>query len=416
MTKRANGEGSIYSRKNKHGKTQYVVSVSMGYDPRGKRRRTTRMVNTKREALALRTKLIADLQKGQLSVISNETVRTYGTKWINDHKSLHVRPSTASDYLARLERDVCPHLGSVRLVDLRPQQVETWMRKLKDAGKRTSTINGARRVLFQMCKHASRIGVIASNPVLATDPIRRQKSERTQVQAPWSLSETHQALEAARLGEDRNIDIFLHLMLHTGLRPGEALGLRWSDVDMQNKTFNVTGTLREVRSLLPDGTGRVQLIRNDPKTAASNRVLPIADALYAALIRHQMYLDVVQNTTPPEWTNSGYVLITRAGTPFSLSNFRRRYKGFLLASGIRYIRLHDLRHTVATLSLDTGGVPIEQTSQALGHTRIDTTKQIYAPHIPRYNEEFIKGLSQTLPPAPQADPSPKSQHQEARHT
>lgn len=416
MTKRANGEGSIYPRKNRHGKTHFVVSVSMGYDQRGKRRRTVRTAKTKRDALALRTKLISDLQKGQLSVISNETVRSFGTKWITDYKSLHVRPSTASDYLARLERDVCPHLGSVRLVDLRPQQVETWMRKLKDEGKRSSTINGARRVLYQMCKHATRVGVITSNPVLATDPIRKQKSEETQVQEPWSRSETHHALEAARLGEDRNIDIFLHLMLHTGLRPGEALGLQWSDVDMHNRTLVVTGTLREVRNLLADGTGQVRLVRNDPKTAASRRMLPIADALHAALVRHQMYLEVLQNTTSPDWTNSGYVLITQAGTPFSLSNFRRRYRRFLLSSGIRYIRLHDLRHTVATLSLDTGGVPIEQTSQALGHTRIDTTKQIYAPRIPRYNKEFIEGLSQTLPPVPQADPSPESEHQKTRHT
>jgi integrase len=97
------------------------------------------------------------------------------------------------------------------------------------------------------------------------------------------------------------------------------------------------------------------------------------------------------------WHNSGYVLTSAVGTPISAPNLRLRFKKFLTSIDVRYIRPHDLRHTVAFLVLNDANVPIEKASQALGHTRIDTTKQIYAGHVPRYNDDFIAGIASVLP-------------------
>lgn len=103
------------------------------------------------------------------------------------------------------------------------------------------------------------------------------------------------------------------------------------------------------------------------------------------------------------WLESGYVITTTKGTPFNDSNLRKRYIRFLERIGVRYIRLHDIRHTVARLALDAG-VPLEHLSQVLGHTRIDTTKQIYAGFVPRYTKNFIDIYGDTLPQPPSVVP------------
>ena len=402
MAKARNGEGSIFARKDKKGKTiGYAVEMSMGFKANGKRDRTRRRAKTYKEALALRTRMANEHLDGRLTIIHAETVSTYGIRWVREVKAQQVRGSTAADYEARLRREVFPMLGTIRMVDLKPVHVDRWMAALRKAGKSANTVNGARQVLGAMCKHANRTGIIPTNPVLATDPVKRQKGDPTQVKEPWSLDEVYKVLREAC---DDPLDGFLHVMLHLGLRPGEAMGLRWEDVDLTKRTLTITGTLTDTQVFMPDGQGVVRQVRNDPKTAASRRILPIDEALAASLDRQQMRQAVQHVSAGERWKDTGYVFTTSVGTPFSLSNLRKKYQKFLDRIEVRYIRLHDLRHTVARMALDSGNVPIEQASQALGHTRIDTTKQIYAGYVPRYNEKFVAGLSGILPAAPRPNP------------
>jgi integrase len=410
MTKARNGEGSTFKITKPSGKVKYVVEMTLGYDPTGKRKRTRREFNTRKEANDARIRLASENLDGRLTIINAETVRKYGLQWVRDVKAREVRNNTASDYEARLRREVFPSLGNVRMTDLTAMHVERWIASLIRKGLSASTINGARAVLSGMCNYAELTGVINKNPVRLTRTVKRKMGDRTQVREPWSREEVWTVLNEIRaeMG-DNPLDGFLHLMLHTGLRPGEALGLRWIDIDFETRKFMVTGTLKEAREILPNGQGVVRLVRNAPKTAASRRPLPIDDALYAALTRQQMLREVQRITAGDKWKESGYVLTTSVGTGCSVNNLRKQYRAFLDRIGVRYIRFHDLRHTVARLALDEGNVPIEQASQALGHTRIDTTKQIYAGYVPRYNDEFTKGLSNVLPPCPESfRPNPDS--------
>jgi integrase len=106
-------------------------------------------------------------------------------------------------------------------------------------------------------------------------------------------------------------------MLHTGMRPGEALGIRWEDVDLENSQLSISGTLKEHRLVSPDGKGTVQLIRNQPKTKSSQRVLPISKALGDVLIRQEMRQAILEGEKPE------YVIATSRGTATSLSNLRK---------------------------------------------------------------------------------------------
>jgi len=393
MTKAINGEGTVFS-KTLRGKVKWVAQVSLPPGLDGKRPRTSRTCATRKEAEKARRDMLAAREQGRLAIQRRENILDYGLDWIRKVKFYQVRDTTAWDYEARLRREIAPYLGAVNMVDLTAPKVEAWMALLREQGRAATTVNGARAVLNMMCKHATKNGFIPHNPVAATDTVKHQPGDRTQVRSPWSREELGRVLTAS-VGSP--VDCFIHLMAHTGIRPGEALGLRWEDVDLDAKSFYVTGTLKEARRILGDGRGVVRHQRNEPKTSASRRQLPISETLYEALLRQQVTQFEARRAAGVQWENSGYVLTSAVGTPVFNSNNRSRYKKFLATIGTRYIRPHDIRHTVVTILLNDADMPIEKVSQAVGHTRIDTTKQIYAKHIPRYNNDAINALSAVLP-------------------
>ena len=395
--KRANGDGTIFSVTRADGTRVYKVEITLGHHPDGRPKRTRRTAASQADARRLLKELHAQKLKGTASQITATTVLDYGLQWIRTVKAHQVKPTTAADYEDRLRRTIGPWLGKVRIIELTPQHVERWMANLRLAGMSVATVNGARQVLHGLCKHAARTGVIPHNPVANTDPIKRQSGEQTRVKPAWSSQEVAKVLHHAV--DSDALDAFLHLMLHTGMRPGEALGLRWCDVDLTTGSLQVTGALKQARLLLPDGRGLVRPQRNTPKTTASIRTLSITSARHDALARQQMRQGLAP-ATQSNWSESGYVITTKVGTPVSTSNIRRQFTAFLSAHGIRQIRLHDMRHTIAVLALNDANVPLEKVSQALGHDRIDTTKRIYARNVPRYNEDFAAALGSVLPSAP----------------
>jgi integrase len=394
MSKARNGDGALwFDSKTK----KWIVEISLRTGPGGKRRRTRRAFDNQTTAKEARRRLLADRDSGLLTEIRNDTVSVYGLKWVKDVKALQVRPGTASDYEYRLRHEIIPYLGKIKVTELSTHAVENWLATLRRSGKSAATVNGARQVLLALCKHALRNRIIPFNPVEPTAPVRRQKEDPTQVKEPWSREEI--SLVLSRASDQDSLDVFLHLMLHLGLRSGEALGLRWCDIDQDPGYLWINGTLKAERRILPSGQGIVRPVLVDPKTSASRRKLPISEALESALDRQRMRQSAFGISNYPKWVNSGHVVTTSHGTPFSASNLRRQYVKYLEAIEVRYIRFHDMRHSVATLALGDANLPIEKASQALGHTRIDTTKQIYARLVPRYNDDFVAGIQDLLPKA-----------------
>jgi integrase len=326
---------------------------------------------------------------GRLGQVNTETVRTVGLRWAREDRPKKVRQSTASGYEAILRLYVFPTLGNVRICDLKPRHVEQIINVLIHEKKSDSTINSARRALHGMCTYAVRMEIIPTNPVASTETVKRQASGKTQVKTPWSVTEAVSALQAAR--NDPTMDCFVHLMLYLGLRPGEALGLRWTDIDLESGMLHVTGTLREERRIAPDGKGVVRNVRNAPKTSSSKRALQLHPELTRALVRQQLRLKDWEYEAGTKWSDTGYVITTRIGTELSHANNRKNFYKFLGMNGLRQIRPHDMRHVAAKTALEAD-IRIEDVSQALGHTRIDTTKQIYAGHVQRLNDRFSAGI------------------------
>jgi integrase len=166
-----------------------------------------------------------------------------------------------------------------------------------------------------------------------------------------------------------------------GLRQGEVLGLAWRDVDLDQRVLAVRQTLQyrpgEGFHLVP------------PKTTRSRRIVPLPDAVVEALKlrREQQETDRLAAGTE-FWEDWGLVFTTRFGTPLSPRNDYRDFQGLIAAAGLRHVRLHDLRHTAASLMLAQGVSP-RVVMEILGHSQISVTMNTYSHVTPASSREAV---------------------------
>ena len=186
--------------------------------------------------------------------------------------------------------------------------------------------------------------------------------DRPARQQPWSPGEVRAFLQAAR--DDRLYPAFVLLLIY-GLRRGEVLGLSWHDVDLEH------GVLR-IRQQLLRARGRLQL--GPVKTNAGRRDLPLLGMARSLLLQHAELK--VLGAASHEWTAHDLIFTTRTGRPVEPRNLARSFHRIIASHGLRPIRLHNLRHTTATVLKDLG-VPPRDTMEILGHARIAVTMEIY---------------------------------------
>lgn len=388
------GNGCIYKSTSKSGKVVWKVEVTIGYKLDGRRIRTRRTAHSLAAARELHRKLVAELHVGDLRTKSNETFADYALWWIRTVKVMSVRPNTLTDYEDRLRHSIFPHFGQRRLHDITSRDVENWLHTMQRQGSATTTINGARQVMGAVFKHAVRSGLISKNPVELTERAKKQRSETTSVQQPWSLQEAQTVLE---LTHGTKFDLFTRLGVLLGARRGEILGLTWQDIDFNLGHIAINGSLRELREIQADGSGKTSLVVGDTKTRSSRRKLALTAEVLAAIHRHKDVVEIIKRGAGSKWIQTEFVFVDSIGGPVNPSNFAKQFTSFLVENSIRRIRIHDMRHTAAVLSLE-GGVRLEAVSQALGHSRIDITKSVYAPYVQPLITEFAFGLSDYVAP------------------
>ena len=245
------------------------------------------------------------------------------------------------------------------------------------AGDSRAKVHVMRMVLGAALTRAMREELVSRNVArLATLP--PVASARRQ---PWSAGEARRFLDVAR--RDPLYPAFVILLLY-GLRRGEVLGLSWRDVDQDQ------GVIRIRQQLIRAG-GRLQL--GPVKTSAGRRDLPLLGLADEVLI-DQARMRVLGNGSP-EWAGQELVFTTRSGNPVEPRNLARSFERLRDAGGLRSIRLHDLRHTTATLLKDLR-VPPRDTMEILGHARITVTMEIYTAADDGSRRDAISKLSQLL--------------------
>jgi integrase len=227
---------------------------------------------------------------------------------------------------------------------------------------------------------AVRWQLLAVNPALLVDAPRATQHEVI----PLTAAEARQLIAAA--ADDRMQARWL-VGLALGLRQGEALGLWWEDVDLDARLLRIRRGLQRQR-----GGG---LVFTEPKTARSKRTIPLPAPLAAALIEHQIRQDKERLAAGALWQGSPCVFTTPIGTPIEPRNDFRQFRKLLARAGLPPVRLHDLRHTAASLLL-AQNVPARVVMEILGHSQIALTMNTYSHVAPEISREAADRMARML--------------------
>ena len=383
--RRGHGEGSL--REISPGKFLVTVEVGTGID--GKRKRSKRIAHSRKESNQILTELKAKKLDNRLQSNESRTVRDLFAQWEKYGLSESLRDSTRQDYIYLANRYVLPALGHKRLVDIDVSTIDMWLHNMQQSGLSAITRKKARQNAYSIFKFGIKHKLIINNPVSGSLVPKKDKDFVSQVQEPLSKKEWIEYLEKFR---ETPLDTFVHIGALLGLRRGEIIGLSWTDIDFETNYLHVRHSARENTDRRPDGSSETKLVLNDPKTKHSRRKLEINPALVDSLKRQKIRQNTAKLAAGSTWVETNAVFTSSIGTRLYPSNVHKQYKKLTKDLGLRYVRIHDLRHTVAHLLLDDE-VPLESVSRLLGHSSLSITMDIYAQNVQSVADRGARGMA-----------------------
>ena len=374
----------------RRGKGAWEVTVHLGHDPStGRvRRRFLTVKGTKRDAERALAEAVHQRDTGIDISPGKITVADYLRRWLEAVRP-NLAPATYRRYEGFIRAQIVPIIGALPLAKLRPLHVQQLYAHLQENGRADGkgglaprTLLHVHRVLSEALAQAVRWQIVARNVCQA---VEAPQARRTEIRA-LSPEETRRLLEAAEAKATAYGDAVI-LAVHTGLRLGELLGLRWEDVDLERGTVTVRRTLQR----LP-GEG---IAYREPKTARSQRTMPLGPTALETL-RHLRRRQLEERlAVGPAYQDRGAVLSTTLGTPLDGGNLRRAFYRLVCQAGLTALRFLDLRHTHASLLLARGVHP-KVVSERLGHASIAITLDTYSHVLPNLQEEAAHDLDAWL--------------------
>jgi integrase len=367
---RKNGEGTLFQRKDGRWQASFVPE-------NGKRRYV--YGKTPDEALAkLRAEQEED-RKGTLPIGPRQKLGDYLVQWLEStHKPPMSRVNTYVQYKSMINAHLVPGLGHIYLQKLTPQDIQNLYAQKIRSGLKPRTVASIHNVLHKALSNAVRWGLVSRNVAsLVTVP----RSERYEGQTLTS----DQARQLIDMVKGDRMETILTLAITTGMRRGEILALRWSDIDFKNKVLYVRRTVSRAH-----GFG---IVVNDPKTKTSRRKITLADFALEALQEHRARLDQVRLQAGDKWCEQGLVFPCATGGFTEPGYVYQRFQRMLKKIGFPQMRFHDLRHSAATILL-VMGVPMKVVQELLGHSTIAMTADTYSHLLPSMQEDAAKRLDE----------------------
>lgn len=356
----------------KRGERNYIVRIFLGRDTNGKRDYLNQTVKgTKKDAQALLNKLLREKDMGTLLEPSRESLNDYLDRWLEAAAKPRLRASSYSDYERLLKYYIRPELGATPLQKLTALNIQAVYAGMSARNLSPRTVQYTHRILRNALEQAVKWRLLTYNPA---QHIELPKQERRKMHF-MTDEESRRFLTAARTSLHY---AFFTLMLSTGLRPSEALALRWQDVDLNRHAVRITRTVRR--------HGGVWLF-DEPKTKKSRRVVDYPVSLNEVLREHRAKQAELIG-------ESELVFPSLEGTPLHEKNMLTRYYRPLLKA-VRLpekMRLYDLRHTHASLLL-LAGVHPKVVSERLGHSSVVITLDTYSHIVPSLQREGAAKLS-----------------------
>jgi len=367
--KRGNGEGSIGQYKGR-----WVARLALADGRRKAVYGATRAEVAQKLAAAIR-----DRDAGLPSPNERTVLGDYLTVWLDRSVKPRNRPSTYQSYEGHVRLHLVPALGTVRLAQLTPQDVEKFMADKMDEGLTASTVTRIRATLRRALALALKQGLVYRNVAALADPPRVQAQQFE----PLTIEQARAFLIAVR---GHQFEALFVTALVTGLRRGELLGLQWSDIDLHSERLIVRHALQNV--------GGVPTLV-DLKTPRSRRTIPLPPVAMAQLRAKKLQQDEARSRHGQPWNPMGLVFTTSRGTPLDGANASRAFQLVLRRAGLPRIRFHDLRHTCASLLL-AQGTNMRVIMEQLGHSQISLTMNTYSHVMPEALQDAAERMEAVL--------------------
>jgi len=369
-------------------------------DEDGKRRTIRRGgFDSRRDALRWLDEVRGKASKG-VDVTKRVTVATYLREWLDGKPDL--APSTRHSYEQHVGDYFVPAFGRLELGLLRPAHVEAMFAAIdaerEGTGARSmgpATKRRVRATLQSALSDAEREGLVMVN---AARLARLASAPRPKVK-PLEPAELGRLLD--HLATDP-MGVFFETVAATGLRRGEALGLRWDDVDLVKGTVTVRQQLTQRGGMHPCPyctAGHRGMSWGKPKTDASERTIELDGHTVGLLLGHRLAQDVVRGEWGDAYSDHGLVFAREDGTPPYGDEATKRFAELCVEAGVRRVRLHDLRHGAASLRL-AAGVDIAVVSKVLGHSGIAITNDTYSHLLEGVGRAAAEAANALVPRAP----------------
>lgn len=355
----------------KNGETRYLFQTYLGIDPiTGKERRTTRRgFKTMKEAKQAERNLLLDVEENGLpskeAWILNPSFEELASLWLENYKTT-VKTSTFENVKSKIEKMTEEHFKDMKLKQL---TVAYCQKVVIELSKTYILYNHYLSVINRILKYAVLMDIINSNPF---DKVIKPKSRQTQRKGNFLTKE--ELKEFLKLASNATLPYFfplVHLMAYTGLRQGEALALKWSDIDFEEKKIFVNKTAVRIKE---------KQTLQTPKTKNSKRVISI-DSNTLSILK-EWRKDQIKNYFKNGKHFDGeenFIFTNKWGDWVHIHNFIRYFRRFIADNNLKKITPHGLRHTHASL-LFSAGVEPKNISDRLGHSTVQITLDLYT-HI-----------------------------------
>ena len=372
IKKRGQNEGSIYF----HNKSNsWCAQISL----EGKR--ITKYFKTKTEARAWIKKTLDQIDSGLSLKGASSNVKQFLSEWIIA-VTPNLAPTSARDYASYINRHINPYIGKIKLSELRPDQVQTFYNRLSQKGYTQSTIRIVHAVLHKSLNQAVKWGLIGRNPSsLVEKPKPKKKEMKT-----WNNLQVMSFLSAI---QDPKYQALFYLAVTTGMRQGELLGLMWEDLDW------ITGHI-QVKRQLQRITGLGKVLR-EPKSASGKRTIVLGQTALDKLKENKDNQFRLKSFVGENWKEHNLIFTSSVGTGIEPRRMYLMFKKYSKNVNLPSIRLHDLRHTAATLMLQENVHP-KIVQERLGHSDITLTLNTYSHVTPVMQNDVAEKLDNLLKP------------------
>ena len=306
-------------------------------------------------------------------------VKDWLKQWLDDKVGRDRKLNTQERYEGIIRRQIVPYLGDVELAVLTPGEVDAMQSDLLSLGFAAGTVRNAHTILSSAYKEAVRLGITDCNPVASvTPPVKRHRRI-----VPPTIAVVQDLLRLAR-EERHTLYPFLHLLTYTGMRRGEALALRWANVNLDGGYLTVVEAAVKTRTQ--------GLILTEPKSHHSLRTIDLDDETADVLGQHrERQLQDGQPTNDP----AALVFPGRRSRMMSTSHLQRELKRLGRSVGDESITFHSLRHFHATVALQQHQ-NVVVVSKRLGHSSVSMTLDIYGHTIPGWQRSAAEAFAQAM--------------------